>query len=156
MEQSFDLLRGFLGLTGRAGLKMALERAGTGLDETNLSFVHAAKALGPEELELFLERADRFRSAALAWFQPYDLLIAPVNAGPALPVGEIEEQIAKFTYTMTHNLTGWPSAVVRVGTSPEGLPIGVQFTAQPWREDVALAGAAYAETLFGGWQKPDL
>lgn len=156
MEQSFDLLRGFLGLTGRAGLKMALERAGTTLDETNLSFVHTAKALGPEELELFLERADRFRSAALAWFQPYDLLIAPVNAGPALPVGEIEEQIAKFTYTMTHNLTGWPSAVVRVGTSPEGLPIGVQLTAQPWREDVALAGAAFAEKVFGGWQRPGL
>jgi amidase len=156
MEQSFDLLRGFLGITGRAGLKMALERAGTSLDETNLSFVHAAKALGPEELELFLERADRFRSDALAWFQPYDLLVAPVNAGPALPVGEIEDRIADFTYTMTHNLTGWPSAVVRVGTSPEGLPIGVQFTAQPWREDVALAGAAFAEKVFGGWQRPGL
>ncbi|MCL4835871.1 MAG: amidase [Caldilineaceae bacterium] len=156
MEQSFDLLRGFLGITGRAGLKMALERAGTSRDETNLSFVHGAKALGSEELELFLERADRFRSEALTWFQPYDLLIAPVNAGPALPVGEIEDRIADFTYTMTHNLTGWPSAVVRVGTSPEGLPIGVQFTARPWREDVALAAAAYAEKVFGGWQRPTL
>lgn len=99
---------------------------------------------------------DRFRSEALAWFQPYDLLIAPVNAGSALPVGEIEDRIADFTYTMTHNLTGWPSAVVRVGTSPDGLPIGVQFTAQPWREDVALAGVAYAQEIFGGWQKPPM
>lgn len=82
--------------------------------------------------------------------------MSPVNATPALPVGEIEEQIANFTYTMTHNLTGWPSAVVRVGTSPERLPIGVQLTAHPWREDVALAAAAYAEKIFGGWQKPGM
>ena len=156
MEQSFDLLRGLLGATGRAGLKLALERAGTPLDETNLSFVATAKALGPVELELLLERVDRFRSAALSWFQPYDLLVAPVNAGPALPVGEIEDRIGDFTYTMTHNLTGWPSAVVRVGTSPEGLPIGVQFTAHPWREDIALAAASYAEEIFGGWQKPPM
>lgn len=156
MEQSFAFLRGLLGATGRAGLKLALERAGTSLEETNLNFVATASALDAVELELLLERVDRFRSQALGWFQPHDLLIAPVNAGPALPVGEIEEQIAKFTYTMTHNLTGWPSAVVRVGTSPDGLPIGVQFTAQPWREDVALAAAAYAEEVFGGWQKPGL
>jgi len=156
MEQSFDLLRGLLGATGRMALKMALERAGTGLDETNLAFVATAKALGPEELELLLERVDDFRSDALRWFQPYDLLVAPVNAGPALPVGEIEDRIADFTYTMTHNLTGWPSAVVRAGTSPDGLPIGVQFTAHPWREDVALAAASYAEEIFGGWQRPPM
>ena len=118
--------------------------------------MHTAKALGALELEQLLERVDSFRSEALAWFQAYDLLIAPVNARPALPVGEIEERIADFTYTMTHNLTGWPSAVVRVGTSPEGLPIGVQFTAHPWREDVALAAAANAEAIFGGWVKPSL
>jgi len=156
MGDNLELVRGLLGATGRVGLKMALAAASTALDETTLRFVHTAKALGPEELESLLERVDRFRSKSLAWFQPYDLLITPVNAGPALPVGEIEEQIAKFTYTMTHNLTGWPSAVVRVGTSPEGLPIGVQFTAHPWREDVALAAAAYAEEVFGGWQKPNL
>ena len=156
MADNFALLRGLLGATGRAGLKIALERAGTSLDETGLAFVHTAKALGALELEQLLERVDSFRSEALAWFQAYDLLIAPVNARPALPVGEIEERIADFTYTMTHNLTGWPSAVVRVGTSPEGLPIGVQFTAHPWREDVALAAAAYAEAIFGGWVKPSL
>jgi len=55
MEQSFDLLRGLLGATGRAALKLALERAGTSLDETNLSFMVTAKALGPVELELLLE-----------------------------------------------------------------------------------------------------
>ena len=39
------------------------------------------------------------------------------------------------------SLTGWPVAVVRAGTA-DGLPVGVQIAAQPWREDVALALAA--------------
>ena len=45
------------------------------------------------------------------------------------------------SYTSAYNLTGWPGVVVRGGTSPEGLPIGVQVIARPWREDVALAVA---------------
>lgn len=59
-----------------------------------------------------------------------------------------------FSYTMAHNLTGWPGAVVRCGTSPEGLPIGVQIVARPWREDVALAVSEYLETVMGGWKRP--
>jgi len=46
---------------------------------------------------------------------------------------------------MTHNLTGWPAAVVRCGASREGLPIGIQIAAHPWREDVALALAKVIE-----------
>ena len=53
--------------------------------------------------------------------------------------------LAAFGYTLAHNLTGWPAAVVRAGTSPEGLPIGVQVVAPPWREDVALAVAGALE-----------
>jgi amidase len=55
-----------------------------------------------------------------------------------------------------YNLTGWPGVVVRGGTSPEGLPIGVQLVARPWREDVALAVAQYLEEALGGWQRPPL
>lgn len=155
VEQSRDLLRGTLRAGGCAWEKKALARAGTSLDESSMTFVHTAKALTAEELVDLHENLDAFRSGALKWFQNYDLIVAPVNAAPAPPVGPVEEQLLNFTYTMTHNLTGWPSAVVRAGASPEGLPIGVQITAHPWREDVALAAAAHVERVFGGWQKPE-
>ena len=58
-----------------------------------------------------------------------------------------------FSYTMTHNLTGWPAAVVRCGQTAAGLPIGVQIAAHPWREDVALRIAGRLEELCGGWQR---
>lgn len=156
VEQSRDLLRGLLNATGRAWERLALERAGTGLDETSMGFVHTDQPLPPAELVLLLERLDSFRSRALGWFQAYDLLLSPVNATPALPVGEIEDKILNFSYTMTHNLTGWPSAVVRAGTDPTGLPIGVQLSAHPWRDDIALAAAAHIESVTGGWQPPAL
>lgn len=38
------------------------------------------------------------------------------------------------------------------GTSPEGMPIGVQVTTKAWREDVALAAAAVVEDGLVGWQ----
>ena len=61
-----------------------------------------------------------------------------------------------FSYTMTHNLTGWPAAVVRCGQTAAGLPIGVQIAAHPWREEVALRIAERLEDLRGGWQPSPL
>jgi len=79
-----------------------------------------------------------------------------VNAYPAAAHGItfVEGHLNAFSYTYTYNLTGWPGAVVRGGASPEGLPIGVQVVARPWREDIALAVAQHLESALGGWQRP--
>jgi amidase len=103
-----------------------------------------------------LREIDRFRSQMLQFISQYDILICPVNANPAIKHGTLGELLAGFTYTAAYNLVGWPGAVVRAGTSPEGLPIGVQILAQPWREDAALAVAQLVEAKFGGWQPPSL
>jgi amidase len=80
----------------------------------------------------------------------YDAILSPVASQPAVPHGTSinDEVFAGFSYTMTHNLTGWPAAVVRAGTSPEGLPIGVQIAAAPWREDLVLRLAHSVEKGF--------
>jgi len=70
--------------------------------------------------------------------------------------GSTYNRLPDFSHTMTYNLTGWPAAVVRVGASPKGLPIGVQIAARPWREDVALAVARLLEERLGGFQPPAL
>jgi amidase len=58
------------------------------------------------------------------------------------------------SFATPYSLTGWPAATVRRGTSPEGLPIGVQLAARPWRDDVALAAALRLERELGGSQAP--
>jgi amidase len=82
--------------------------------------------------------------------------VGPTMAMPAIRHGDSTAAWFDDTYSDLHNLTGWPAVVVRGGTSPEGLPIGVQLVAQPWREDVALAGARVVEAASGGWQRPPL
>ena len=83
--------------------------------------------------------------------EQYDVIITPAMALPAQPHGESEGSIA---YTLTYSLIGYPAVIVRVGATQDGLPVGVQVVARPWRDDVALAVAAFLEARFGGWQPP--
>lgn len=110
----------------------------------------------PAEFGEFLIQLDMFRSTMLSFMENYDVIICPVCAYPALPHGTSFEYFPAFSYTMTYNLTGWPAAVVRAGTSREGLPIGVQVVARPWRDDVTLAVVQHIEKVLGGWQPPQL
>ena len=117
-----------------------------------------AKEIPVGEYTALLEQRDEYRSDMLGFMEHYDAILAPASATPALPHGSSfdEEHRYNFTYCGAYNLTGWPGAVVRGGTSPDGLPIGVQVIARPWREDVALAAIQYLETALGGWQRPNL
>ena len=117
-----------------------------------------ARSMSASEFMSILEEVDRFRSDMLAFVQNYDAILCPVCAFPAQPHGAslTEDKLFSISYTYLHNLTGWPAAVVRAATSPEGLPIGVQIAARPWREDVALAVATRLETALGGWIAPPL
>jgi amidase len=103
-----------------------------------------------------LERGDRIRSGLLRWFERADLIVCPAMPQPAIRHGESNADWFGDTYSDVHNLTGWPAAVVRAGTSDEGLPIGVQLIAHPWREDVALAAAKVVEAATGGWLPPPI
>lgn len=102
------------------------------------------------------EDLDRFRSDMLSFMKEYDAILCPVNAYPAMPHDSWAKNYPAYSYTMTFSLTGWPAAVVRAGTSPEGLPIGVQIAARPWNEHAALALAQYIEDALNGWPRPPL
>ena len=62
----------------------------------------------------------------------------------------------QYSYTVPYSLGGNPAVVVRAGTSPEGLPIGVQVVARNWRDYTALAAAAWIEKQLGGWRPASL
>ena len=122
-----------------------------------LSVLESSKSMTAAELDELMEEVDAFRSAILAYMEDYDLLLSPVMPTPALPHDVIRSNRLTYgSYTRPHNLTGWPAAIVRGGTSPEGLPIGVQIAALPWREDVALAAAGLVESASGGWRPPSI
>ena len=108
---------------------------------------------GPDVYRL-LRRWDAFRTAMLRWFAAWDAILCPVYPTPAHRHGEPVPR--GLSHTTPYSLTGWPCAVVRAGTSGEGLPIGVQLVAGPWRDHVALALAAAIEERLGGFRPPAL
>ena len=151
-----DLTGKIGGGDGRAWVRRLLDKAGT----TEVSpFLQRSldqdETISTDEFTKSLEDLDQYRSDMLGFIQSYDAIVCPTAAIPAPPHGGTFEDVNKNAFfTGPYNVTGWPGTVVRCGTSPEGLPIGVQVITRPWREDVSLALAGLLESALGGWQKP--
>ncbi len=156
IEQSSDLWWRLVAIAGTV-LPHLMKAAGTRELHPlvqKFSDLGALTARNPEEMALLVVRWDGFRTEMLQFLRNFDVILSPAAAVPAVPHGSSVDQLEVFSYLMTYNLTGWPVAVVRCGTSPEGLPIGVQVIARPWREDIVLAVAQQLETALGGWLPP--
>ncbi|MGP0070560.1 MAG: amidase [Bryobacteraceae bacterium] len=157
VEESYELEMRMIGPDGGDGLRAYL--ADIGSTRTHPLLDGWLRKLEPYRTTIdgfaeYWAALDRFRARMFAFLEDYDAILSPVCAQAALPHGSsIEERTFQgFSYTMTHNLTGWPAAVVRCGQTAAGLPIGVQIAAGPWREDVALRIAAQLESACGGWR----
>ena len=115
--------------------------------------IASANSLDPA----LMEAIDEARSRALGFFADYDAILCPPAHALARPHHASHgDSFDDWSYVAIHNLLGWPGLSVRAGTSADGLPVGVQVVAAPWREDIALALALKIETLMGGYQKPPL
>lgn len=92
-----------------------------------------------------------------------DALVCPVHVTPAAPHGTSHDFTIAFCHVARYNLLNLPAGVVpvtrvrgdetvrpnvvdrldkraaEIEAASEGLPVGVQVVARPWREDVALA-----------------
>jgi Asp-tRNA(Asn)/Glu-tRNA(Gln) amidotransferase A subunit family amidase len=116
---------------------------------------------GENLLHAWIER-DELRARFLAQMQRYPILLCPAAAVPAFRHGErswhVEGKTVHYldawSYTEFFNLLGNPAAVVPVGHSPEGLPIGVQIVGRPWEEEQVLSVAAALEKECGAWKIP--
>jgi amidase len=100
---------------------------------------------------------DLVRSSLLAEMENFPILLTPVCSVPAFRHGErawtIEGKTVSYLdamrYTQWFNLLGAPAAVVPVGSSAGGLPIGVQIAGKPFADEAVLTIASAVETAFG-------
>jgi amidase len=97
-------------------------------------------------------RWDAFRTAVLRFMSRFDLILSPVapDIAPLLKARPVEDH--QLSYTVPYSLSGNPCVVVRAGTSPENLPIGVQVIAGNWRDATAIRAAQAIEHALGGWR----
>jgi len=111
---------------------------------------------GVELLDAWAE-LDLLRSRTLSEMASYPVLLCPVASIPAFRHGErvwmVEGQEVAYLDAVRHtqwwNVLACPAAVVPVGQSPEGLPIGVQVVARPWEDEVTLGVAAVLDEALG-------
>lgn len=123
-------------------------------------FLQIAESLPPltatELLNAWAE-LDVLRAKTLEELSAHPVLLCPVASIPAFRHGEREwtiegravEYLDAVRHTQWFNTLAAPAAVVPVGRSPEGLPIGVQIVARPFQDEVALAIAAIVDAAFG-------
>lgn len=85
------------------------------------------------------------------------ILLTPVCSVPAFRAGEREWMVDgvrvgywdAMRYTQWFNLLAAPAAVVPVGRSKDGLPIGVQIAGRPGEDALVLAVADVLDRTFG-------
>ncbi len=129
-----------------------------------LEWSAAEPALTGETLLDVWIRRDELRAQFLRQMQQYPILLCPAAAIPAFRHGErswqVEGKVVQYldawSYAEFFNLLGNPAAVVPVGHSPEGLPIGVQIVGRPWQEEQVLSVAAALERECSAWKIPPM
>ena len=97
-----------------------------------------------------------FSRTILRQFADFDVYLTPVMMTPPPPIGFLDptwsdprdvasRQSSTFGFTPPFNTTGQPSISLPLGTSSEGLPIGMMFTARYGDEATLLRVAAQLE-----------
>jgi Asp-tRNA(Asn)/Glu-tRNA(Gln) amidotransferase A subunit family amidase len=122
-----------------------------------LSIARAQTPLTATDLLNAWAELDILRARTLEEMCDFPVLLCPVACIPAFRHGEREWMIdgKRVAYLDAVRPTQWfnslaaPAAVVPVGRSPEGLPIGVQIAARPFEDETALGVAAIVDAAFG-------
>lgn len=163
-EQALDLLWTILGGDGGYAVQRILTASGTTAVAPYLTGALGdparfdAPALSHRQFAEFFTRWHDYKRQLTTFFAEYDVLLCPASAIPA-PPHDLDIKATEGTmlsYTAPFSITGWPVAVVRAGTSEEGLPIGLQIVGKPFQEHVVLAVARFIEREFGGFVAPTL
>jgi len=135
-----------------------------GREQETSSILHYACRQSPPSRQELLDAwfgRDQLRVKLFREMSQTPIIVCPVCAVPAfchderswMINGKSVDYMQAMMYTQWFNLLGNPAAVVPVGESPEGLPIGVQVVGMPYQEELVLKVAAVIESA-GGFKAP--
>jgi len=135
------------------------------------SCIRRGREIGGLELEAASATVNRFARRWGAFLDEHHLFVCPTTptTAPAsgtpdqadeaydTAAGWIDAVFAPSPFTPLFNITGQPAISLPLGSSPDGMPIGVMLTAQTLREDLLLAVACQLEqALPWGARRPPI
>jgi len=120
----------------------------------------------------FVEQEQRRLRARAAWssyFDETDVFLCPANFTPAFPhdtrpfeqrtisTPEGERPYSNQPFWIAHaSLPGLPAVVAPVGTTPAGLPVGVQVIGPLYEDETAVTFAELLAHVVGGFERPPI
>ena len=119
-------------------------------DEVADQLEAAADLSALEYLDAQTLRAD-LAAGLLGVFADFDVLVMPTVPAIAPPLADFARHLMLLSRNaIPWSLTGFPAVSVPCGWS-EGLPVGVQVVAAPWREDLLVTVGCAVERCRTGW-----
>jgi aspartyl-tRNA(Asn)/glutamyl-tRNA(Gln) amidotransferase subunit A len=121
-------------------------------------FALGKQVTGEQYVKAEMQRAKLWRVLD-DFLSTYDLLLTPVLATTAFPIGQPPDVIdgkkvrpmGWTPFTAMCNLTGQPAASLPCGFTSEGLPVGLHLIARAFREQI-IFDAAFAYQQAHPWQ----
>ncbi len=105
-----------------------------------------------------IHEAQRWTRRVVSWWSEtgFDVLLTPTLAEPPPEIGDVaarpDEPLRAFgralpfaAYTAPFNITGQPAVSLPTAWTDDGLPVGVQLVAAPFREDLLVRLSAQVE-----------
>jgi amidase len=130
----------------------------------------AAEVAGGSHRAWLRNEQDRaaLRRTWAEWFQGHDLLLLPVMTTAAFPHdherelmertieidGDARPLISTIDWLGLIGIVGLPSAVVPIGRTAAGLPVGMQLVAPYLHDRRAVGAAKLVEAVLGGYEAP--
>ncbi|WP_454872215.1 amidase family protein [Paraburkholderia xenovorans] len=123
---------------------------GATLDPSLQAYSEAGAAISRQTLLGALIERGEIGAAVNAFFERYDLVICPVYPRVAMPLAELPASDGLFPhFTAWCNQLGLPAASVYTGTTPEGLPVGIQIVGGRHADALVLWASHILELAFG-------
>jgi amidase len=155
-----DLFLATISADGGAQMRADVADAGGRHDPEFAALLTSMEALALSAAEWFELKREivALRRSLRSLFERVDVIVCPVAAGPAPLHGEPPAGLhgdgglsPAFDFVHLIAIAGVPAASVPAAAE-DGLPVGVQVAAAPYREDVALAAARALESALGGFR----
>ena len=122
------------------------------LDPLNARMIAASRQLTAADYVGAVNTIRNHSRVVVSFWDDHDLLLTPTLTQPPYPIGAfadpetaMAQTLEWITFTQPYNCTGQPAITLPVGTSADGLPLGVQLVGPPRGELLLLAASAQLE-----------